>query len=87
MTLYTVRHKQGGKPTITDRYGSNNVLPKPDTVLGGHNDVAILSENTTTVDGARVSVPHAIKQHATLSTRREHSSCLLLLLQRNTSSC
>jgi hypothetical protein len=53
-----VRRKQGGKPSITDRYGSNNVLPKPDTALGGHNDVAILSENSTTVNGARVSVIH-----------------------------
>jgi hypothetical protein len=55
--------EQGGKPTITDRYGSNNVLPKPDTVLGGHNDVAILSENSTTVNGARVSVKQQHYSH------------------------
>jgi hypothetical protein len=47
--------EQGETANITDTYSTKNVLPTPDTALGGHNDVAIVSQNSTTVDGARVS--------------------------------
>jgi hypothetical protein len=56
VTVITVHLcEQGEKANITDTYSTKNVLPTPDTALGGHNDVAIVAQNITTVDGARVS--------------------------------